>query len=80
MIFLLLSLPGFGLWLLAILVGGATGLIVGGVLMAVYFVLLAVVSAATQGIYNAALYNYASTRRVAPGFKLENFSMAWQPK
>jgi hypothetical protein len=80
LIFFLLALPGFGLWLAAAMVGGAPGFAVGLALMVLYFLLLAAVSAAVQGIFVAALYRYASTREVAPGFKLENFSMAWQPK
>jgi hypothetical protein len=80
LIFFLLALPGFGLWLAAAMVGGAPGFAVGLALMVLYFLLLATVSAAVQGIFVAALYRYASTREVAPGFKLENFSMAWQPK
>lgn len=44
------------------------------------FLLLAVVGAAVQGIFMAALYRYASEHQVAPGFRLENFSMAWQRK
>lgn len=80
LIFLLLALPGFGIWLLGMMVAGATGFAVGGVLMVLYFLLLSVVSSATQGIFMAALYRYASTQQVAPGFRLENFSMAWHPK
>ena len=80
LIFLLLALPGFGLWLLGMMVAGAAGFAVGGVLMVLYFLLLSVVSSATQGIFMAALYRYASAHQVAPGFRLENFSMAWQPK
>ena len=80
LIFFLLALPGLGIWLLGMMVAGAAGFAVGGVLMVLYFLLLSVVSSATQGIFMAALYRYASTRQVAPGFRLENFSMAWHPK
>jgi hypothetical protein len=45
-----------------------------------YWLLLAVISAAGQGIFVAALYRYARTKVVAAGFRREDFSMAWQPK
>ncbi len=80
MIFLLLALPGIGLWIAAIVLGGPAGFVVGLALLLIYLLLLSVVNSAVQGIYVAALYRYASTRQVAPGFQLENLSMAWQPK
>jgi hypothetical protein len=79
-IFLLLALPGVALWAGCLAIGGINGMAVGIGLMVLYFLLLAVVSAAVRGIYVAALYRYASTGQVAPGFKRENFSMAWQRK
>jgi hypothetical protein len=41
---------------------------------------LSIVSAAVQGIFNAALYRYATTKEVPPTFRLADFSTAWQPK
>ncbi|MBI3665511.1 MAG: DUF4013 domain-containing protein [Acidobacteria bacterium] len=78
--FFLLSLPGFALFALAAASGRTGGLLLGAVVLVLYLLLLSVVSATVQGIFVAALYRYATTRQVAPGFKLENFSMAWQPK
>jgi len=39
-----------------------------------------VTSAATQGIFIAALYRFANTGQASAGFRAENFSMAWQTK
>lgn len=80
LIFFLLSLPGFLLPIAGVMAAGIKGLIVGGVLMFLYFILLAVVSAAIQGIYVAALYRFAKDGQVSRGFTRENFSMAWQAK
>ena len=80
LIFVLLGLAGLALPIAGAVVADGTGLMIGGVLMVIYWVLLAVVSAATQGIFVTALYRYATKDEVAPGFQLENFSMAWQPK
>jgi hypothetical protein len=79
LIFFVLAIPGVALPILGAMLGG-TGSIVGSVLMVLYWLMLGVISAATQGIFMAALYRYASTKQVAPGFRLENFSMAWQTK
>lgn len=80
LIFFLLALPGFGLWILAMMVAGAWGALVGGALMILYFVLLGVVSSAVQGIFNAALYRYACFKQVPSGFSQEMFTSAWAPK
>lgn len=80
LIFLLLMLPGFGLWIAAIFFGGTYGLIIGSVALALYFVLLAAVSSAVQGIFNAALYRYACYKQVPPAFSQDLISSAWTPK
>ena len=80
LIFFLLSLPGFALGVAFTMLGGSTGLLLGGVLMILYFLLLAVINAAVRGIFVAALYRYASTHEVAPGFRPEIFAKAWLPK
>jgi hypothetical protein len=79
LIFFLLSLPGilfpllgarFGeIWMFA---GVASALI--------YWLLLGVVSSASQGIFVAVLYRYAITKQVAAGFRLGDLAGAWQPK
>jgi hypothetical protein len=80
LIFLLLMLPGFGLWIAAIFLGGTYGLILGSVVLALYFVLLAAVSSAVQGIFNAALYRYACYKQVPPAFSQDLITSAWTPK
>lgn len=79
LIFFLLALPG----VLAILLGarmGKTEALVGVALAVVYWVLLAVVNSAAQGIFVAALFRYATTRQVPGAFQLNDLSGAWQRK
>ena len=73
----LLALPGVILWFVAAGALGAAGMFLGGVLVVAYFLVLAVVSAAVQGIFMAALYRYATGHEVPPGFRPEHFSKAW---
>jgi hypothetical protein len=54
--------------------------IAAGMAPGLYWLLLAVISAAVKGIFVAALYRYAGTNNVSAGFRREDFSMAWQPK
>jgi hypothetical protein len=79
LIFALLFLAGIALPILGTKYGG-TGMAAGLTLAAIYWLLLGVVSAAVQGIFNAALYNYATTKQIPPGFGRENFVNAWQPR
>ena len=51
-------LPGFGLWFVAIVLGGVKGLLVGFVgfaLLILYILVLSVMMSAVQGIFNARL-------------------------
>ena len=80
LVFLVLALPGFGLWILAAILGGTTGMLVGLALMVLYFLLLSVASSAVQGIFNAALYHYACFKQVPPAFSAEFITSAWTPK
>jgi Family of unknown function (DUF6159) len=79
LIFMLLALPAIALPLLGAALSPAA-MVVGSVVMVLYWLLLGVVSAATEGIFTAALYRYAITKQASAGFRLENLSMAWQPK
>ena len=79
LILTLLALPGIALPFLGKTLG-PTGMVAGVALAVLYWLLLSIVSAAVQGIFVAALYRYAKTKHVSAGFRLENFSMAWQPK
>lgn len=46
----------------------------------IYWVALAVVSAALQGVFHVALYRFAATGQVAPGFSQDLVSGHWHPK
>jgi hypothetical protein len=80
LMFVLLGLAGFGVWFEAMTAGRGTGLYVGTVLLFLYFVALGAANAALQGIFTAALYQFATTKAAPPGFAAANFSMAWGPK
>jgi xanthosine utilization system XapX-like protein len=78
-IFFLLALPG----ILPPLVGarfGVSGVLAGSAVAVIYWLLLAVVSSAAQGIFVAALYRYATTHQISGGFSSDDLSRAWQPK
>src|SRR5713226_684518 len=77
---LVLMLPGIGLWFAAMVLGGIKGLLVGTVLMILYFLLLSVFMSAVQGVFNAALYRYACFKQVPPAFDHDLVASAWAPK
>ena len=77
---LVLMLPGIGLWFAAMVLGGIKGLLVGTVLMILYFLLLSVFMSAVQGVFNAALYRYACFKQVPPAFDHDLVAAAWAPK
>jgi len=80
LISLLLALPGIGLWIVAIALGGVNGMIFGAALMILYFLMLSVFMSAVQGIFNAALYRYACFKQVPPAFSQGLIASAWSPK
>jgi len=80
LISLLLALPGIGLWIVAIALGGVNGMIFGAALMILYFLMLSVFMSAVQGIFNAALYRYACFKQVPPAFSQDLIASAWSPK
>jgi hypothetical protein len=80
LIFFLLAVPGVLLPVFGGALAGGTGVTVGASLMFIYFIFLAVVSASTHGIFLAALYRYATSGTVSPGFSPDTLSSAWQPK
>jgi Family of unknown function (DUF6159) len=80
LIFFLLALPGVLLPIAGASLAGGYGATAGAALMVVYFILLAVVSSATHGIFLAALYRYATAGEGSLGFARENLSAAWRPK
>jgi hypothetical protein len=80
LISMLLMLPAFGLFFVAIVLGGLKGAVLGFVLMILYMLLLSVFMSAVQGIFNAALYRYACFKQVPPAFSHELIAGAWAPK
>jgi hypothetical protein len=77
---LVLMLPGIGLWLVAMVLGGIKGLIFGTVVMLLYFIMLSVFMSAVGGVFNAALYRYACFKQVPPAFDHDLIASAWAPK
>jgi hypothetical protein len=80
LVFCLLLIPGFGLWIAAIALGGAYGAFIGLAFLILYFLVLSVASSAIQGIFNTALYRYACFKQVPPAFSPELITSAWAPK
>jgi len=80
LISLLLMLPAFGLFFVAMILGGIKGFILGFVLMILYMLLLSVFMSAVQGVFNAALYRYACFKQVPPAFSQDLIAGAWAPK
>src|SRR5690349_16979030 len=77
---LVLMLPGFGLWFVAIVLGGVKGLLVRFALLILYILLLSVMMSAVQGIFNAALYRYACFKQVPAAFDADLVKSAWTAK
>jgi hypothetical protein len=77
---MVLMLPGIGLVIFAAILGGGIGLLIGLVVMFLYFLLLSVFMSAVGGIFNAALYRYACFKQVAPAFSQDLIASAWAPK
>ena len=79
LIFFLLAIPGGFLMFAGFQQGGGAA-IAGAAIAVVYWLILGVISSAVQGIFVAALYCYATTKEVPPGFSSDAFRNAWQPK
>jgi hypothetical protein len=77
---MLLTLPGIGIFVAAIFLGGVKGLVIGFAFLILYFMMLSVMMSAVQGIFNAALYRYACFKQVPPAFNAELVTSAWTPK
>jgi hypothetical protein len=79
LIFVLLALPGAFLPIYGATLGRPQ-MIVGTILAILYWLLLAVVNTTVQGIFMAALYRYATTKEIPPGFYSADLQDAWQPR
>jgi hypothetical protein len=80
LISLLLMLPGVGLWIASMMIGGVAAGAVGFLLMILYILMLSVFMSAVQGVFNAALYRYACFKQVPPAFDHDLVASAWAPK
>ncbi|MDE3138137.1 MAG: hypothetical protein KGL59_16255 [Acidobacteriota bacterium] len=78
-IFMLLGLPAVLLPIYGATLGRSQ-MILGTILAVVYWLMLAVINATVQGIFMAALYRYATTKEVPPGFNGTDLQDAWQPR
>ena len=79
LIFFLLALPGIVLGFAGFLIDPWVGL-AGLILMIIYFLMLAVVSAAVKAIFTVALYRYATQGEVPAGFSRDFVQRAFAPK
>jgi hypothetical protein len=79
-IFFILAIPGALFPIAGHALAGQTGVLAGLGLLILYILLLSIVSSATHGIFVAALYRYATTGEVPPGFDKYDFANAWRPK
>ena len=79
LIFGLLAIPGILLPILGARWGQA-GTFAGFALAVAYWLLLGVISSASQGIFMAALFRYATTHQISGGFSGGDLSGAWRPK
>ncbi len=68
-IFVLLGLAGILVPFLGAAVGGVDGLLIGLLIMVVYWIILGLVASAASSILIAALYRYATTGKVAEDFQ-----------
>ncbi len=59
---------------------GQDGYLLGVGLAVTYWLMLAVINSTVQGIFMAALYRYATTKNIFPGFRMEDMRGAWQPR
>lgn len=75
-----LMLPAFGIWFLAIVLGGIKGLLAGFAFLVLYILMLSVMMSAVQGIFNAALYRYACFEQVPAAFDADLVKSAWTAK
>ncbi len=79
LIFVLLGLPAIIFPIYGARLGHSQE-ILGLVLAIVYWLMLATINSAAQGVFMAALYRYATTQQAPPGFSGDDLREAWQPR
>ncbi len=80
LVFGLLSLIGVGAFVLAFLSGSFAVILVVGGLVLLYWTILAILSASLNGVFVAALYNYATTGKVPSAYSSELVKGAFRAK
>lgn len=80
LVFGLLSLIGIGAFILAFLSGSFAVILVVGGLVLLYWTILAILSASLNGVFVAALYNYATTGKVPAAYSSELIKGAFRAK
>ena len=65
-IFFLFALVGLIPIILGLMLGGYIGMIIGLIIAIIYWVIIACIGSAAQGILTAALYRFASTGKISP--------------
>ena len=80
LIFGALSLIGVGAITLAFLSGSLTVLLVVGLLAVIYWTILGILSSSLNGIFVAALYNYATPGKIPEAYNQELIKDAFRTK
>lgn len=73
LLFLLGLIPIFT----GLMIGGLSGLIVGLIIATPYWLIIVCIGSAADSIFHTALYRYATTGKVAPGFSEEVLRKPW---
>jgi hypothetical protein len=79
-VFLILGIIGIFPLILAFMTGSFALIIPVFALVVIYWIFLGIVSASLEGIFVAALYNYASTGKIPSAYSPEVITTAFQPK
>lgn len=79
-VFLILGIAGIIPLILVLMTGSFVLIIPIFALVVIYWIFLGIVSASLEGIFVAALYNYASTGKIPSAYSPEVITTAFQPK
>jgi len=80
LVFGLLSLLGVGAFVLAFFSGSVTIMVIVGALTVLYWIILAIISTSLNGIFVAAMYNYAKTGKIPFAYSPELVKGAFRHK
>jgi len=77
LIFFGLAMLGIAFIVIAALIGGIMGIIVGFIIAVVYWIFIAVLAQAVQGVLTTALYRFATTGKTSMDFPSEVLTNPW---